>query len=203
MPYIIGQELNQTGGVMLKINHMHDYRYSYDHLRGLLDLIMDLPYSVYGLPVIELGSNTGDSTQMWSLIASIVYSVDPFIFDGNNGRTGEQVRKFFTDRMNGKHYISIKGYSQDEANNPALPEKAGVIYIDADHTYPFVKRDISLYWPRVMDGGFICGHDYGISIAGQDGVKPAVDEIFGEPDKVYIDTSWIVQKTGGRKATFL
>ena len=33
------------------------------------------------------------------------------------------------------------------------------IYIDGNHSYDFVKRDIELYYPKVKDGGVIGGHD--------------------------------------------
>jgi len=32
-------------------------------------------------------------------------------------------------------------------------------FIDADHTYKGVKRDIEAYLPKVKEGGIICGHD--------------------------------------------
>ena len=74
-----------------------------------------------------------------------------------------------------------------------------MVYIDGNYAYDFVKRDIQLYWPLIEEGGFLCGHDYGLTIPQQDGVKPAVAECFGEPDKIYIDTSWVIKKTAERK----
>jgi len=49
------------------------------------------------------------------------------------------------------------------------------VFIDANHTYPAVKADISAWYPKVKVGGWICGHDY------EDGrgVVPAVNEAFG------------------------
>ena len=45
------------------------------------------------------------------------------------------------------------------------------VFIDADHTYEAVKRDISAWWPKVKSGGVLAGHDYD-----ETGVKKAVDE---------------------------
>ena len=50
------------------------------------------------------------------------------------------------------------------------------VWIDGDHNYEQVKRDIKNYIPLIKSGGFIGGHDYG-SPAYTD-VKKAVDEIF-------------------------
>lgn len=34
------------------------------------------------------------------------------------------------------------------------------VYIDSDHTYEAVKKDIELWWPKVKEGGILAGHDY-------------------------------------------
>ena len=35
-----------------------------------------------------------------------------------------------------------------------------VVYIDAEHTYEAVMRDIKAWAPKIKPGGFLCGHDY-------------------------------------------
>lgn len=49
------------------------------------------------------------------------------------------------------------------------------VFIDADHSYEAVKKDIAAWTPKVRSGGIIAGHDYGEPC----GVKQAVDERFG------------------------
>jgi hypothetical protein len=51
-----------------------------------------------------------------------------------------------------------------------------MVYIDAEHSYEAVKKDIKLWLPHVKPGGFISGHDYGHKRF--PGVKQAVDEAF-------------------------
>jgi hypothetical protein len=63
-----------------------------------------------------------------------------------------------------------------------------IIYIDGNHTYEQVKKDIINYYPLIKNNGFISGHDYFI-----DNVKNAVYETIGLPDKIFIDYSWIKQ----------
>ena len=58
-----------------------------------------------------------------------------------------------------------------------LPTEADLIFIDADHSYEWVKRDINALYPKVRSGGILSGHDYGNENIG---VKKAVDEVFGE-----------------------
>jgi len=69
-----------------------------------------------------------------------------------------------------------------------------LVFIDAEHTYDALKKDINLWWPLLRSGGIICGHDYhGKYGARYPGVKQAVDEIFGEenieclPDCVWMN----------------
>ncbi len=59
-------------------------------------------------------------------------------------------------------------------------------YIDADHSYEAVRRDIEMWLPKVKLGGIICGHDYvkdgeiwdktGKNFVGLFGVQRAVKE---------------------------
>ena len=58
------------------------------------------------------------------------------------------------------------------------------VFIDADHAYESVRKDILAYLPKVRKGGILAGHDY---VESQPGVRKAVDEIFGNNKKVQID----------------
>lgn len=51
-------------------------------------------------------------------------------------------------------------------------------FLDADHTYEGVKRDLEAWWPRIRPGGLLTGHDYGglRNRLGLFGVSRAVDE---------------------------
>lgn len=49
-------------------------------------------------------------------------------------------------------------------------------FIDGDHSYEGVKRDIELWLPKIKKGGWIGGHDYDHPML--PGVKQAVDEAF-------------------------
>ena len=51
----------------------------------------------------------------------------------------------------------IKKKSEDAADD--VPGNLDFVYIDGNHTYKFVKKDIELYYPKVKDGGVIGGHD--------------------------------------------
>lgn len=41
-----------------------------------------------------------------------------------------------------------------------IPDNLDFVYIDGNHLYPFVKRDIQMYYPKVKKGGVLGGHDF-------------------------------------------
>ena len=51
------------------------------------------------------------------------------------------------------------------------------VYIDGDHRYETVKKDIDLYYPKVKSGGLFAGHDFKSM---EPGVVNAVKEKFSE-----------------------
>ena len=50
------------------------------------------------------------------------------------------------------------------------------IYIDADHSYEAVKKDLNLWYQKIKPGGFLCGDDFAINERLKWGVIPAVKE---------------------------
>ena len=63
-----------------------------------------------------------------------------------------------------------------------IPEKLDFVYIDANHTYDYVKPDIMTYREYVKDGGLVAGHDY----RKKNGVVRAVHELVPK-DKLQIE----------------
>ena len=50
------------------------------------------------------------------------------------------------------------------------------VYVDGNHLYEFVRRDLDLYAPKIKIGGYLAGDDYAEGGWWQGGVKRAVDE---------------------------
>ena len=81
------------------------------------------------------------------------------------------------ERLLGYNVEYIRKFSVDAAKD-FEDGSLDFVYIDANHSYDFVKQDIAAWAPKVRSGGVIAGHDY-IRRKGQDefyNVIPAVDE---------------------------
>jgi len=67
-----------------------------------------------------------------------------------------------------------------------------LVFIDANHTKPFVEADIKAWLPKIKKGGVISGHDYNDQ---HTGLCEAVNEAFGNAvDNSYIDEGvWMVK----------
>jgi hypothetical protein len=77
------------------------------------------------------------------------------------------------------------------------PHPVAMVYIDADHEYEAVKADIAAWWPHVLPGGILAGHDYHLF----PGVKQAVDEWWSANGLECFTEGevWYVQKPGERE----
>jgi predicted O-methyltransferase YrrM len=68
--------------------------------------------------------------------------------------------------------------SSEEARKAYVGKKFHFIFIDADHSYEAVKKDLELWYPLLEEGGILMGHDYRPQVPHK--VKKAVDEFFGK-----------------------
>jgi len=71
------------------------------------------------------------------------------------------------------------------------------VYIDGNHLYEYVKRDLELYYPKVKDGGYLAGDDYGVRGYWDNGVRKAVDEFVWERNELSLEvkaSQFIIQK---------
>ncbi|MGD8567331.1 MAG: class I SAM-dependent methyltransferase [Gammaproteobacteria bacterium] len=117
--------------------------------------------------------------------------------DGIADRPNGHFRKCYNEMLHRtKRYANrVHVRRQDSLSAAADFLKRGMafdfIFIDADHSYEGVKRDIQAWWLLVKDGGYLCGHDYNHPRIGE--VKRAVDEVFDSVELME-DMTWFVKK---------
>ena len=163
---------------------------------GLLDLIKELGDNSEKT-MIEIGSFVGESTILFAQSFKKVIAIDPFLADYDPADPTSYLFEFknvydtYLDRTSSYSNIQTLTMTSDEASNVLNEETFDFVYIDGLHTYTGVKTDIINYLPKVKKGGVIGGHDYTNLIPHLVGVYEAVNEMFGIPDKVFKDNSWI------------
>lgn len=131
--------------------------------------------------IVELGAWKGRSSAFLVVEAKNkspnikIHIVDTWLGSGEHtvGMTDGLYEKFISNMapLNG-HYQSHR-MTTDEAVPLFEDSSLDAVFIDADHTYEAVKRDIANWMPKVRKGGILSGHDY---IHTWPGVIQAVNE---------------------------
>ena len=144
---------------------------------------------------IEIGSHMGEGLQMLAStgLFNKIHVIEPFRgeeeFNEMFGWSWDEVRAEW--ELNTRHFKDIiklhESYSYEIADN-FIDGTIDFVYIDGEHSYEAVKRDIELYLPKIKDGGIIAGHDYHESWPG---VIKAVEEVLGKPNHVHRDSTWV------------
>ena len=116
-----------------------------------------------------------------------LYGVD--IWKGANRNVYQEMEKEVMQRSRGySDRAVIQKKFTNEAVNLHARGSLDFVFIDADHSYAGVKRDIIEWWPKVKIGGTMIGHDCLVS-----GVKRALGEHF-ESWETDVDQVWYVRK---------
>tara|TARA_B100000780_G_scaffold1294_1_gene1082 strand:+ start:14194 stop:14799 length:606 start_codon:yes stop_codon:yes gene_type:complete len=143
--------------------------------------------------MVEIGSYKGESTLMFasSFAFDTIYSIDPLVgMSDNIQEEFNQNTKLFKGNGTGIGDIKvehIKEYSFDAVER-FKDESLDFVYIDGDHSFDNVARDILLYLPKIKKTGFIGGHDYSPE---HPGVREAIRYCGLEEGLFFADTSWL------------
>jgi hypothetical protein len=116
---------------------------------------------------VEIGVAQGFNalTILETLNIRQLYLVDPYepYTDWGNKRVEGYVLARRESKVRLAKYRNIQfiyDYSTNAVNQ--IPDDLDFVYIDGNHSYPFVKKDIELYYPKIKSRGVIGGHDYAV-----------------------------------------
>ena len=93
-----------------------------------------------------------------------------------DARHASVCKRFAREVSSGRVTIH-RGYSAEVLGGFA-PTYFDWVYIDGNHLYEFVKKDLDLAFAKTKPGGYVCGDDYTSGGWWQGGVKKAVDEFW-------------------------
>ncbi len=125
---------------------------------------------------IEIGSYKGTSSKLFLNRCNYMYFIDPCVDYPESSRhdvvaSYEEFLKIMEAYE--PRFTFITAFSAEAVE---LVPVVDFVFVDGEHSYPYVKQDVELYWPKIRPGGFMCGHDY--TWIDDGGPKRAVDEFF-------------------------
>ena len=132
------------------------------------------------MKICELGSWTGTSTALFGQLAKEsggkVWAIDTFegaetdnLQECANAFDIEKILRNHLKAQEVQNYVTVLRGKTHDLHANFNNEFFDVIFIDADHRYESVKKDIELWYPKLKTGGIICGHDCDVLL--KEGIK--------------------------------
>lgn len=163
----------------------------------LFDFILEKTYNNFNW--VELGTFTGKSAA-YCVVELINQNID---FNFTCVDLWQPVEKFNNFNYTYEAYLetmkpvekyikNIRDYSHLSAKKFA-DNSVDFCYVDADHSYEGVRKDLHAWWPKIKSGAYFGGDDY---TKGWPGVCKAVNEFFAERNIAVtkIGRCWCVKK---------
>ena len=83
--------------------------------------------------------------------------------------------------------VEVLQMTSEEASKRFKDASIDIVYIDGDHRYEAVKKDIELWMPKLKDDGILSGHDFAYQ-----SVLRAINNAVGcRVDRLFDDSSWV------------
>jgi predicted O-methyltransferase YrrM len=116
---------------------------------------------------VEIGTHTGDFADfiLSNSTNSTVYCLDPYINykeydDRINEITGDDLFNSVQNKLKSKfgdRVIFIRKFSEKAVDD--IPNDIDFLYIDGNHRYTYVLKDLELFFPKVKHNHIIVGDD--------------------------------------------
>ena len=173
---------------------------------------------------VELGTQTGKFSEvilnnsnlatLWS-IDCWQHQDDPEYKDiANHGNLRQKyyhLKTILRLKKFGNRSVILKAFSEEIPKKYDFLKDLDFVYIDANHTYKACKKDLEIWYPRVVTGGVLSGHDYfnnDIPTCKNCGVRRAVDEFMKKHNEIIHTTkddfpkSWfVIKKSNGKQGS--
>jgi len=171
-------------------------------IAGLISLCFDIYHlNANASNWVEIGSYIGESALIFASFDYVkkIDCVDPFIV----GSKIKDKEKRFKERLSyfmrsGQEKVLLHKETSESYAKKVKDYSLDVVYIDGDHEYTSVVNDLYLWYPKIKNGGFLCGHDYSKKPKHKHvGVTQAVDEFVDLHNlnifKRYCDNSFMIR----------
>lgn len=185
---------------MPKHVHMRSTRYP-RLLRGLHDLCASVPRGHRGT-IVEIGCFYGESTLVFAEYFERVVAIDPWEFErlsdlnkgAANGSKDNRVvdgqlaeRRFDENVAHVANIVKIKRYDHEVcADWPSVD----AVYIDSEHTFDGTIMTAARWWPNIVTGGMLSGHDDKDAFPGVKQAVKVIGALLGNVHTRFEDSSW-------------
>ena len=121
--------------------------------------LLDEKRKMVGVEIGVLGGENSLSLLKRSNIKKL-YLVDPYKkYDQINFCNLQKEKKKAEKRLN--KFKNIKWIFKDSMTaSKEIPNDLDFVYIDGDHSYEYVKKDIEHYYSKIKKGGLLAGDDF-------------------------------------------
>ena len=144
-------------------------------IRGMTGYILE-NYKHENLLGVEIGTQNGFNAKVMLLVLPMqkLYCIDPYedYTEDMGGYRKKNIvgNNVFYDATRylksfGSRVLFYRNYS-DAVYDKFDDDSLDFVYIDGNHSYDYVMKDITLYLPKVKPGGILGGHDYGSRYGG-------------------------------------
>lgn len=157
---------------------------TYYHVTNLRPSMAAYLQNKKNLVGVEIGTYAGENALniLQSLDVKKLYLIDSYDYTRNVAGSMmakeqvEKVKETAKDRLKSFNAVEwIYKKSEDAIND--IKEQVDFVYVDGDHRYEAVKKDIELYYPKLKDNGLMSFHDFDAPDE-NNGVIQAVEEYF-------------------------
>jgi len=146
-----------------KMTRLYDEYLSSDPYRPMIEYIK---YNMNDKPLIgvEVGVSGGSHARniLKHLNVKHLYLIDPYdefesyYFKKEYNNFKEQSSKKLHRHRDKITFI----YKRSVDAKEDLPDAIDFVYLDGDHSYENVKKEIELFYPKMVEGGVLGGHDF-------------------------------------------
>lgn len=161
----------------------------------------------------EVGVWRGDFSKrlLQQVKPRLLHLIDPWVvYSGSTYRASkygdrksqdfmDSVYQYVLDRFEsqiGSGQVVVHRSTSEDASMRIEDGSLDWVYIDGNHDYAYVRKDLMLYADKLRSGGLLCGDDYMSGRWWGDGVIRAVDEFVEERDlsiEIVADTQFVIR----------
>ena len=154
----------------------------------------------------EIGVMAGEMSEYLLMQPNVneYWCIDIWKYDQDYANTSRNITRFsaqyhkknFTTFLkmaaNYPRNLRIFTGTSDEAIKIIPDNYLDFVFIDGNHSYKYIKKDIMIWLPKIKLDGFISGHDY--NNQKRFGVKKAVNEFFPNNHELGENMTWFVTR---------